>query len=122
MFVVERLEFTQRLEKVLLVPDQGPIQQLTTTGLNPPLHNRIHPRYPDTAPDDADSSIDQHSVEGRGELGIPVTYQEPGHATGFLQLHDEIAAELGDPLPCRVRGHAENPNAAGGVLNDRQHL
>jgi hypothetical protein len=27
------------VEQVVLVPDQGPVQQLTTTGLHPPLHN-----------------------------------------------------------------------------------
>ena len=39
MPVVEAFELPQGVEQVVLVPDQGPVQQLTTTGLHPPLHN-----------------------------------------------------------------------------------
>ncbi|WP_433441300.1 hypothetical protein [Nonomuraea sp. CA-141351] len=104
----------------MLVPDQRPVQQFAPAGPDPPLHDRIHPRYPDAALNDADASIDQHGVEGRGELGVPVPYQEPGGAAGVLQIHDKVATSLGHPLSGEMCGDAEDPHAAGGVLDDCQ--
>ncbi|GAA3572893.1 hypothetical protein GCM10022419_062230 [Nonomuraea rosea] len=85
VFVIEGFELAQRVQKVVLVPDQRPVQQFAPTGLDPSLHDRIHARYPDSALNDADSSIDQHGIEGRGERGVSVPYQEPGSAAGLLQ-------------------------------------
>jgi hypothetical protein len=39
--VVELLELAQRVEQVRLVPDQGPVEQLTAAGLHPALHDRV---------------------------------------------------------------------------------
>jgi hypothetical protein len=41
--VVELLEFTQSVQQVPLVPDQGPVKQLAAAGLHPSLHNRVAP-------------------------------------------------------------------------------
>jgi hypothetical protein len=82
VLVVEGFELAQSVQKVVLVPDQRPVQQFASAGLDPSLHDRIHARYPDSALNDADSGIDQHGVEGRGELGVSVPYQEPGGAGG----------------------------------------
>ncbi|SEG89486.1 hypothetical protein SAMN05444920_106457 [Nonomuraea solani] len=57
-----------------------------------------------------------------GELGVPVSEEELGRATYILQVHGEVAAELGDPLAGGVGGDAEDANAAGGVLDDRQNV
>jgi hypothetical protein len=39
--VVEVLELAQGVEQVLLVPDQGPVEQLAATGQHPSLHDRV---------------------------------------------------------------------------------
>src|SRR5579862_8171973 len=42
--IVEVLVLPQHRPQVALVPDQGPVQQLTPAAADPPLHDRIHPR------------------------------------------------------------------------------
>jgi hypothetical protein len=77
------------------------------------------PRHPDTALDDLQSGIGQHGVEGLRELRVPVTNQEPGPAVHVLRVHDEVAAELRHPC-CGGCAGAQDPNASGGVLDDRE--
>jgi hypothetical protein len=61
--VVEAFEPPLRVQQVALVPDQGPVQQLTTAGLHPPLHDRIHAGLPDAAEHDPDTRISQDGFE-----------------------------------------------------------
>ncbi len=95
VFVIEGFELAQRVQKVVLVPDQRSVQQFAPAGLDPALHDRIHARYPDSALNDADSSIDQHGIEGRGEFGVSVPYQEPGGAAVYRFKIHRIGLELG---------------------------
>jgi hypothetical protein len=53
MLVIKDLELAQHLEKIVLVADQGPVQQLPPAGLDPALHDGVHPWHPDTALNDA---------------------------------------------------------------------
>jgi hypothetical protein len=46
--VVEDFELTQGADKVVLVPDQGAVEELTAAGLYPPLHDRVHSWHPHT--------------------------------------------------------------------------
>jgi hypothetical protein len=46
--VVEGFELTQGVQQVVLVPDQGAVEKFSSAGLDPPLHERVHPRHPDT--------------------------------------------------------------------------
>lgn len=46
--VVEGFEFAQGTREVVLVPDQGAVEEFTAAGLYPPLHERVHPWHPDT--------------------------------------------------------------------------
>jgi hypothetical protein len=39
--VVELLEFAQCMQQVLLVPDQGPAEQLAAAGLHPPFDDGV---------------------------------------------------------------------------------
>jgi hypothetical protein len=52
--VVEVLVLPQHHHQVALVPDQGPVQQLTSAAANPPLHDRIHSRCLNGGADDPD--------------------------------------------------------------------
>lgn len=46
----------------------------------------------------------------------------PWATSGVLQIHDEVPGSLDDPVRGGVRGGAEDPDAAGGVLDDRQDV
>ncbi len=50
--VVKLLELAQGVQQVRLIPDQGPVEQLATAGLHPPLHDGIHAGHPDAAEHD----------------------------------------------------------------------
>ncbi|MET7398848.1 hypothetical protein ABZS66_35705 [Dactylosporangium sp. NPDC005572] len=42
---LKRLELAQGVQRMLLVPDEGPVQQFTAAGLHPPLDDRV--QWPD---------------------------------------------------------------------------
>ena len=46
--VAEDFELAQGAEKVVRVPDQGAIEELTAAGLYPPLRDRVHSWHPYT--------------------------------------------------------------------------
>ena len=47
--VVVVLELPQGVEQVVLVPDQGAVQEFASAGLHPPFRDRVHARHPDAA-------------------------------------------------------------------------
>ncbi len=122
MLVVEGLELTEGMEQVTLVPDQSPVEQFTAAGLHPPLHHRVHTRHPRPGQHHSDTGIGHDHVEQLRELAVPVTDQEPCPAAGILQIHDQIPRRLAHPRCGRVAGGAQNTDAAGVVLDDRQHV
>jgi hypothetical protein len=77
VLVVEPFVLTQGVEQVVLVPDQGPVQQLASAGLHPALHDRIHAGHPDAAEHDLDSRVLHDGVEQLGEFAVSVPDQEP---------------------------------------------
>jgi len=120
VFVVEGLVLAQGVEEVALVPDQGPVQEFDAAGLYPALHERVHPRYSDAGGDDLHAGIGHQGVEGGCELRVAVSDQELRLAARILEVHEEVATELHDPLRAGVCGGAEDPDAPGGVLNDSE--
>src|SRR5215467_18796 len=105
--VVEDFELTQGAEKVVLVPDQGAIEELTAAGLYPPLHDRVHSWPPYTGEHHRDPRIGQDGIEQPGELPVWVPDQEPRPASGVLKIHDRGPGGLGHPRGSRMRGHTQ---------------
>jgi hypothetical protein len=70
--VVELFELAQGVEQVLLVPDQGAVQQFASAGLHPMFHDRVHAGHPDAAEHDVDVCVLEHGVEQGWELSIAV--------------------------------------------------
>src|SRR6266511_1985602 len=117
--VVERLVFAEGVHEMPLVPDQGPVEQLAAAGAYPPFHDRVHSRYLDAAADDRDPGVGEDRVEQGGVRAIAVADEVPRRGSGVLQVHDEVASCLSHPGGGRMRGGAEDSDAAGGVLDDR---
>ncbi|HTF48279.1 MAG TPA: hypothetical protein VK735_12590 [Pseudonocardia sp.] len=55
-------------------------------------------------------------------IGVPIADQEPEVLAGFLQVHGEVAGQLGQPDAGRVRGDAEDADLAGGVFDDEERV
>jgi hypothetical protein len=105
-----------------LVPDQGPVEQFVSAGLDPSFDDRIHAGNLDAAEHGRDADVGEDRVEQRGVFGVTVADEVFDLAAGVFEVHGEIACGLGDPGGGRVRCGAEDADAAGGVLDDRQNV
>src|SRR5271166_2535034 len=74
--VVEVLVLAQDGHQVALVPDQGPVQQLTSAAADPAFHDRVHSRRLNSGADDPDASGLEYGVERGDETGVPVMQDE----------------------------------------------
>jgi hypothetical protein len=122
VFVVVVFVLAQGMEQMRTVEDQGPVEQFVAAGLDPPLRDRVHPGYPDAAEHDVDSGVGEDGVEQGRVLAVPVADQIFNLAAGVFEVHGQVPGCLGHPGCCRVRGDAEDPDPAGGVLDDRQDI
>ncbi|MEU4829014.1 hypothetical protein AB0H37_44875, partial [Actinomadura sp. NPDC023710] len=69
-----------------------------------------------------DDGIGKDRVEQVGEFAVPVADQELCPATRVLQVHDQVPHRLRHPHRGRMSGGAQDSDAAGVVLDDRQHV
>ena len=69
--------FGKDLGQMPLVEDQHPVEHLTAERSDNPLTDRIRPWSVRRGFDDPEAVGSEDLVEGRGELGVPVTDQEP---------------------------------------------
>jgi hypothetical protein len=72
--------------------------------------------------DHLDAGAGEDGVERRGELGVPISDQEPEVLAGFVQVHCEVAGQLSQPGAGRVGGDAEDVDLAGGVFDDEERV
>jgi hypothetical protein len=84
--VIELLELAQGTQVVPLVPDQGPVEQLTAAGLHPSLHDRIHSRHPNPAQHNFDARVSEGRAKQARELAIAVPDKEPRPAVAVLKV------------------------------------
>jgi hypothetical protein len=120
--VVVLLELAQGVEQVVLVPDQGAVQQLVPAGLYPAFHERVHARHPDAGQHDVDSRVLEDGVEQGGELAVAVADEEPCPAAGVFEVRDEVPGGLRRPGGGRVRRRAQDADAPAGVPDHREHV
>ena len=111
------LVLVQHDHQVPLVPDQGAVQRLPAAAADPPFHYRIHSRRLDRGADNPDASSPEHRAGRGGEAGVPVMQHELHPSPGILQVHDQVSGLLHHPGLDRMFGGAQNPHAAGAMLN-----
>jgi hypothetical protein len=66
--------------------------------------------------------IGEHRVERGGEFRVPVADQELDGVYVAVEVHQQVAGYLRHPPVGRMVGHTENPDPAGSVLDDSQHV
>ena len=101
-----------------MVPDQRVVEQFAAAVADPTFHDRVRPRGLDRAAHDPDPRGCEHRGEGGGELEVPIAKQELDRLGALVEIHEQVPDLLGDPGVVRMGGHAEDPDAAGGVLDD----
>ena len=122
MRVVEVLVLPQDGHQVALVPDQGPVQQLTPAAADPAFHDRVHSRRLDRGAEDPGASGVEDGVERGGEAGVPVMQDEFHARPCIVQVHQQVPGLLHYPRLDRMLGSAQDPDPAGAVLNHGQDV
>jgi hypothetical protein len=102
--------------------DQQVVEAFTTQGADPALGDGVGSRRANRGADDADVGRGEHSVEGGGELAVPVADQEAKPVGVVLEVHEQIAGLLGHPRPGGVGGDPGKVYAAGAVLDHHQDV
>jgi hypothetical protein len=64
----------------------------------------------------------EHGVDGPGEPGIAGPDQEAERVGAVLELQEEIAGLLGDPLARGICGNAEGVDNSGTDLHDEEDV
>ena len=72
--------------------------------------------------DDADADRGEHGVERGGELGVAVPEEEPEPPAGGVEVHEQVAGQLGQPSAGRLGGDAQDVHAAARVLDDKERI
>ena len=107
---------------MLLVDDQDTVEEFTADAADEAFGNRVGPRRPDRCRDDADVDGGEYGVERRGELGVAVPDEEPELVADVVEIHDQVARQLGQPRSGRVSGDAEDVHPAGDVFDDEERI
>lgn len=124
VLVVVPLVLTQRVSKMGLGPDQCAVQKLAAQRLDPAFHDRVHAGHPDAGQDRRDPDAAEDLVDQCRVLAVAVANEEPDpHDTsGVLEVHEQVSDRLGDPDMDGVRGRADYPYTATGVVDDGENV
>src|SRR5439155_8691367 len=76
----------------------------------------------DGCPDDPHADGGEYRVEGRGELGVPITDQELQAVRLTFQVHQQVTGLLDHPVTCGMGGDAGQVHAAGVMFDEEQHV
>jgi hypothetical protein len=72
--------------------DQHPVQHLSPNRAHPPLRVGIRPWRPDRRAQHPDPFRGEDRVERAGELGVPITQQEPEAVDVVCKLQEQVAS------------------------------
>nr|WP_259405193.1 hypothetical protein [Microbispora sp. H10830] len=122
MLIVEPFVLAQGVPQVAFVPYEAAVEKFPAARLHRPLHDRVHPRHPDTSQHRLDAGLGEDLVHERGELSVPVSDQKARPTACIVQIHHQVPDRLDDPVCARVCGGAEHTDTSGGVLDHRQDV
>jgi hypothetical protein len=112
----------QYLFEVMAVDDQHSIQQFAASGADPSFSDRVRSRCSYRRAQNADALAGEHGIEGIGELAVSISDHDRELSRASTEIHHEVSRLLNNPAFVRVRGDAQEMDAASGVLDDEQHV
>ena len=122
VMVVVALELAQHGCGVSLVDDHKAVEEFAADGADEAFGDRIRPWRAHGRRDDLDVDGGEHGVEGGGELAVAVADQEPEAPVDVVEVHEQVARQLGQPRSGRVRGDTQDVHLAGGVFDDEERV
>jgi hypothetical protein len=102
--------------------DQEVVEAFPSEGADEAFRDRICPGCPDRRSNDSHVSAGEDCVEGRGELAVSVTDQEPDLFGAVAEIHEQVAGLLSDPGPGRVGGDPGDVHVAAAVLDHQENV
>lgn len=75
MLVMVVVVLAQGVYQVGMVPDQCPVEQFVTAGVDPAFHDRLHAWHPDAAANNRDPGVSEDRVKQGGVLAVSVPNQ-----------------------------------------------
>ena len=107
---------------VLLVVDQHMVGALPAYAAHEPFRETVALGVRGGILTTSTSSAANTASKRRNELGAPVADEESERRRPVAQVDHEVAGLLGRPFTGRVRGHAEDVDAAGHGFHDDQDV
>jgi hypothetical protein len=107
MVVVALRVLVQHASQVLLVEDEGPVEEFRAKRSDEPFADRVCAGCLRRSLDNSDAAGVENRVEAVHELRIAVAEQEPPRMHPGAQVHGEVTGLLGDPRagrPARAPG------------------
>jgi hypothetical protein len=120
--VVVALELAEHGCRVSLIDDQEAVEEFAADGADEALGDCVGSRCAHRRLDDADLGGGEDGVESGGELAVAVAEEESEVPVGVVEVHEQVARQLGEPGSGRMSGDAEDVDAAGGVLDDEERV
>jgi len=120
--IVMGLVLAQDPLQMILVPDEGTVQELTAASPDPAFSDRVHPGRPDVAAHGPDVGVGEDGAGGGGEVRSAVADHELDPISLFAEVHEQVPGLLGGPLSCGMRRDAGDPDAPGRVFYHSQDV
>ena len=80
---------------MVLVDDEGPVEEFAADAADEPFGDRVRARRSNRGCDHLDVGAGGDGVERGGELGVPIADQEPEVCADVVEVHGEVAGQLG---------------------------
>src|SRR5450631_686826 len=113
------LVLAQDLPQMVLIPDEGTVEQLAPASADPAFGYRVHPGRLHVAEHGPDPGTGEDRVERGRVVRAAVADHELDPVCLLAEVHDQVASLLGGPFPGGMQGDSEDADAPGGVLDDR---
>ena len=99
VLIVVGLVLAQGLPQMVLIPDQGAVQEFAAASADPAFGDRVHARRLDVAEHGPDPGIGENGVERSGVVRAAVADNELDLVRLLAEVHDQVAVLLGGPRP-----------------------
>ena len=104
--------------ELMLVPDDGAVEQLATQGADPPFRERVRHRRPYRCLEDLEAFGCEDLVEGVDELAPAITNECSRIGESVVVTKKQVPCRLGGPCAGRVGGDPGEEHFAGGDVDD----